>query len=1344
MERKEITLDFETYYDKKLKYFLKNKNSGLTIEQYIRNPNFEVIGLSVKVGNRPAEWLCPHEIEDWLKHVEAAYGWDNVRLIAHNGRFDCAILGWIYKIYPGQIADTMLMSRACQLWDGNSLDVVTNQLRDTYGWGIIRDANGNTTWGKLGQEEMLLSLNKGDEVVNADGKHLMDFTDEEYEAYAEYGRTDVDLTWSAYNWFMKEFKFPELEIDVMTATIETFTYPVVELHEPVLKVVRDTVNGKRDALLNKVGATLSDLRSDDKFAGLLRNLGVEPPTKLNAKGQTKYAFAKKDLDFLRLLEHEDPNVVELVEARLGNKSSQAVTRVERFIDLASRGALPIPLEYYAAHTGRWGGCLVADTLVLVKNEREKFIAWKPIVTVSPKELVYDGEEFVVHDGVQYRGDSKVINYNGVVGTPDHLVLCKNGGYYSLDNLRENGTAETSGIAYFPEFVGEDGYVYHGNVFGFETFHGRRESVYDIVNCGERHRFAVLTPNGIAVVHNSDAVNVQNMNRNQLVDNSTAPGTKVFYKDRADAVVEVLPDNKVHLARAGIVENDEDLLHVMGLRDAIKAPKGKKLVVLDWSQIECVSGDSVVLTDSGLKKICNISTSDLVFDGVEYVKHDGVMFKGVRDVIEYCGVVGTPDHIVYTRDGEPISLDQAAFSKAELSTGGYEWEKFRKMASDEQTNTTYDKDGQSLVPMPVWFGASSFSKRLKKRVVHRLSKMWQRKRKCLRRSTEKAAQSVACKVQRAARKGESGQIYEQNLCECRESVQELRRICPLYVGARPERGLLRMGTRPYRYERTLRKGKPSPRNTRAKCANKGLQCYGYLQRGNNVGVEVCKNLRTTLSFRQCEQNDPRWINPGRNNTAVKYSKTRAMGLRRGTNDKSGVYTQIQQRKGVAYVPKQSHKSTRFTELGNPIVGTIPVYDIINCGARHRFCCNGVIVSNCRANAWFWGEQWILDALTSGKDIYKVTATFTYGIEYDEVNKSQRFVGKSQQLGLGYGAGKNGLIVVMGKRSEEFTEQQLQSFVNSYRQSAPNIKRGWDKCKTLLNAMVQGIDVELGDNNGLFYSVGNKIMRPSGMALTYRGVHHRPGEMGNELWFWGKNKQTKKPDWEKTFGGKITENLCVDGEAEVLTDRGWVRLKDIRLTDKVHDGIKFVNHSGLIPKGRKECVIIDGVSMTKDHEVLTVDGWKQAGELGDTPLLRLGERARDVIRNICIAKTAGSNSGETGRYKEVYDILNCGPRNRFVVKGTEEPFIVHNCQAACRDIAAEKVVSLRKEFLARGWSRDDAHIVMTVHDEIIVCCKDELAEEVFDVMQDVMTHSTGWYATLPLAVDGSIAQRYGCAK
>lgn len=187
---------------------------------------------------------------------------------------------------------------------------------------------------------------------------------------------------------------------------------------------------------------------------------------------------------------------------------------------------------------------------------------------------------------------------------------------------------------------------------------------------------------------------------------------MFYADKADVVVEVLPDGNVHLARAGVVKNEEELLHVMGLRDALKAPKGKKLVVYDLSQVECVSGDGFVLTNNGMKKICEISTSDLVFDGVEYVTHDGVMFKGVKDVIEYCGVVGTPDHIVYTRSGEPITLDQAAFSKAELCTGGAEWDKVWEMGGFKQTNTIDDTDDQSLVSMPMWFGASSCDKRPK--------------------------------------------------------------------------------------------------------------------------------------------------------------------------------------------------------------------------------------------------------------------------------------------------------------------------------------------------------------------------------------------------------------------------------------------------------------------------------------------------------------------------------------------------------------------------------------------------------------------------------------------------------
>ncbi len=74
----------------------------------------------------------------------------------------------------------------------------------------------------------------------------------------------------------------------------------------------------------------------------------------------------------------------------------------------------------------------------------------------------------------------------------------------------------------------------------------------------------------------------------------------------------------------------------------------------------------------------------------------------------------------------------------------------------------------------------------------------------------------------------------------------------------------------------------------------------------------------------------------------------------------------------------------------------------------------------------------------------------------------------------------------------------------------------------------------------------------------------------------------------------------------------------------------------------------------------------------------------------------------------------------------------------------MVAIREDFAKRNWSRDDAHICLTVHDEVIVCCKDELAEEVSEIMQYQMKKSRDWYYDLPLDCAGDIAQRYGCAK
>ena len=116
------------------------------------------------------------------------------------------------------------------------------------------------------------------------------------------------------------------------------------------------VKGRKAKLLDEAGANLEDLMSNQKFAELLRGLGVEPPTKISpTTGKEALALAKSDEGFKALADHPDVRVQTLVAARLGNKTTLEETRTERLLGIAGRGTMPVPLAYYAAHTGRWGG-----------------------------------------------------------------------------------------------------------------------------------------------------------------------------------------------------------------------------------------------------------------------------------------------------------------------------------------------------------------------------------------------------------------------------------------------------------------------------------------------------------------------------------------------------------------------------------------------------------------------------------------------------------------------------------------------------------------------------------------------------------------------------------------------------------------------------------------------------------------------------------------------------------------------------------------------------------------------------------------------------------------------------
>jgi DNA polymerase len=316
-----ITIDFETYYDRD--YSL----SKITTEEYVRSPQFEAIGVAVKVNDGETQWASSthEELKEWLR---TSFKWTDSAVLAHNTMFDGAILAWQFGIHPRLWLDTLCMGRALH---GVEVGGSLKALAERYG---------------LGQ--------KGTEVLNAIGKRRLNFSEADLSRYGDYCINDVNLTYKLFNKMGR--KFPKQELKIIDLTLRMFIEPILELDAQMLEEhLRETV-ARKEKLLLECAADRSDLMSNNKFADLLRGLGVEPPMKMSpTTGEQAYAFAKNDEAFKALAEYPDERVQALVAARLGNKSTLEETRTQRFIEIASRGALPVPIRYYAAHTGRFGG-----------------------------------------------------------------------------------------------------------------------------------------------------------------------------------------------------------------------------------------------------------------------------------------------------------------------------------------------------------------------------------------------------------------------------------------------------------------------------------------------------------------------------------------------------------------------------------------------------------------------------------------------------------------------------------------------------------------------------------------------------------------------------------------------------------------------------------------------------------------------------------------------------------------------------------------------------------------------------------------------------------------------------
>lgn len=489
-----ICIDFETRWSSKEDSVMGQFTlSKMTTEAYIRDPRFKAFGACIhEVGARtPVQWYRGDELPKILK----MYNWKTTAVLAHNAQFDAGTLSMVYGVEPCFIFDTLSMGRALRGVEvGNSL----MKLAEDYGLPP-----------------------KGRAVHSTDG--LMEIPAHIEKELATYCMHDVFLCEEIFAALMMRIDpvtrqsaghYPTKELRLIDMTVRMYTEPRLVLDGPMLEKALVEENTKLEAALVKGGVDAAELASNDQFAEVLKRMGVTPPTKISkATGKEAYAFAKNDALFQAMLNGDNEDIALLCEARLKVKSTLERTRAQRFIDIAERGPLPVPLSYYGAATGRFAaaegsnlnlqnlkrgsflrkaimapdgyvlcvgdlsqieprvlawladyedmldifraggdpyatfgaqmfgvpgltkethpllrqsaksamlGCFGSQTQVLTKR------GWVTILDVTKEDLLWDGVEWVSHQGLLAQGEKEVLTAMGVSATSDHEILTEAG------------------------------------------------------------------------------------------------------------------------------------------------------------------------------------------------------------------------------------------------------------------------------------------------------------------------------------------------------------------------------------------------------------------------------------------------------------------------------------------------------------------------------------------------------------------------------------------------------------------------------------------------------------------------------------------------------------------------------------------------------------------------------------------------------------------------------------------------------------------------------------------------------------------------------------------------------
>ena len=314
-----LYLDFETYYDSQLSL------TKISTVEYINSPSFKVWGMGIKFNDEPTEWVSGDDCITVLDQIV----WEDTAVVCHNTAFDAYILTQYYGCFPAYYYDTASMAR---------------------GFNPNESARLKDVALRLFPEDK--SMRKGEELVQAKG--IVDLPPDIEANIAGYCIQDVDLTYAIFNKFY--ITYPQSELDLIDLTIRMFVEPKLILNKNLLLTHKEKIKKETAQAIEDSGTTREIMASQQKFAQYLEDLGITVPTKKSpTTGKQIPAFSKTDSAYIQM-QNMYPQYKHLWDGREAVKSRIEETRAERMLSsINSNGTFSVPLRYYAAHTGRFGG-----------------------------------------------------------------------------------------------------------------------------------------------------------------------------------------------------------------------------------------------------------------------------------------------------------------------------------------------------------------------------------------------------------------------------------------------------------------------------------------------------------------------------------------------------------------------------------------------------------------------------------------------------------------------------------------------------------------------------------------------------------------------------------------------------------------------------------------------------------------------------------------------------------------------------------------------------------------------------------------------------------------------------